>query len=102
MKTGILTLQTLGDASPEAAADFLEKLNAAVLDCKRNREQIKPRVVTLKLSIEPRAADPEDVVITPTIVSKTPAKLHESFFARGSRNGQLRFDFAEPMENDES
>jgi len=100
MKTGILTLETIAQASPKAGADFQQKLAAAVLDCKECPEQKKPRVVTLKLSIEPRVGDPEDVVITPQIGSKTPSKPHESFFARGSRNGQLRFDFAEPMQDE--
>ena len=49
MKTEILTLATLADAAPKAAADFLEKLNAAVLDCKAHMSE-KPRVVTLKLT----------------------------------------------------
>lgn len=98
MKTGILTLETIAQASPKAADDFQEKLAAAVIDCKQCPEQKKPRVVTLKLSIEPRVGDPDDVVITPQIGAKTPAKIHESFFARGSRNGQLRFDFAEPLD----
>lgn len=80
MKTAILTLATLAEAAPEAAADFLEKLNAAVLDCKAHISD-KPRVVTLKLNV------------TPQIGSKTPSKEHESFVARGNKLGQLKFDF---------
>lgn len=99
MKSSVLNLETIAQASPKAAADFLEKLSAAVLDCKQCPEQKKPRVVTLKLSIEPRVGDPDDVVVTPQIGSKTPSKIHESFYARGSRNGQLRFDFVEPEEH---
>ena len=99
MKTGILTLQTIADASPKAAADFLDRLNAAVLDCKRS-DSDRPRVVTLKLSIVPRPNDPDDVIISPQVGAKTPALQHESFFARASKNGQLKFDFAEPDEAD--
>ncbi len=99
MRSEVLTLETIAQASPKAAADFQEKLTAAVLDCKQSPEQKKPRVVTLKLSIEPRVGDPDDVVVTPQIGSKTPSKIHESFYARGSRNGQLRFDFVEPDEH---
>ena len=93
MKTAILTLATLAEAAPKAAADFLEKLNAAVLDCKAHISE-KPRVVTLKLNVTPRKGDPDDVVITPQIGSKTPSKEHESFVARGNKLGQLKFDFA--------
>jgi hypothetical protein len=93
MPQGILTLQTLGDASPKFADDFEKQLAAAIADCKEHPERTKPRIITLKLSIEPRVADPDDVVIYPSIGSKTPTAEHEPFFARGSRNGQLRFEF---------
>lgn len=99
MKTGILNLQTIADASPKAAADFLKRLQAAVVDCKENPTD-KPRVVTLKLSIVPRPGDPDDVIIVPSIGAKVPALEHEPFFARGNKNGQLKFDFAESDESD--
>lgn len=92
MKTEILTLATLADAAPKAAADFLEKLNAAVLDCKAHMSE-KPRVVTLKLYVTPRKGDPDDVVIVPQIGAKTPSKEHDAFIARGNKVGQLKFDF---------
>jgi hypothetical protein len=100
MKTGVLTLATVAEASPKAAADFLDKLRAAVLDCKENPDQKKDRHVKLKLLISPRPGDPDDVVITPVIESKTPAKEHESFYSRGSKTGQLKFDFAEEETED--
>lgn len=99
MRTGILNLQTIADASPKAAADFLKRLQAAVLDCKDNPSD-KNRVVTLKLSIVPRPSDPDDVIITPSVGAKVPAIEHESFNARGSKTGQLKFDFAEEAEDD--
>ena len=98
MKTGILTLQTIADASPKAAADFLKRLQAAVIDCKENPTD-KCRVVTLKLSIVPRPGDPDDVSITPSVGCKVPALEHELFHARGNKNGQLKFDFAEEIED---
>jgi hypothetical protein len=94
MRTGVLSLQTLADACPKAAADFLDRLNAAVLDCKHSNSK-KARTVTLKLTIEPRQTDPDDVVITPAIGLKTPSKLHDPFVARSQRSGQLQFDFSE-------
>ena len=97
MKYGILTLETLASACPEAAVDFLERLNAAVLDCKRGTSD-KPRKVTLSLSITPRKTDRDDVVIVPQIGAKTPSKEHEGFFARATKNGQLHFDFVQEEE----
>lgn len=92
MKTGVLTLATISEASPEAASDFQEKLSAAVQDCKQFRND-KPRDVTLKLRIVPHPNDPDDVIITPQVGSKTPARQHAPFRARGTARGQLHFDF---------
>jgi hypothetical protein len=38
------------------------------------------------------------VIITPSVGAKVPAIEHESFNARGNKNGQLKFDFAEEGE----
>jgi hypothetical protein len=94
MRTEVLTLATLAEASPKAAADFLERLNAAVQDCKQHRTD-KARVVTLKVSVFPSQSDPDDVVIVPSIGAKTPAIEHNGFVARAGKGGQLKFDFVD-------
>lgn len=101
MKSEKLTLATLENASPEAFADFQALLLIAVQDCKQRPSCTKARKVVLTFQVTPRETDPEDVLIEPVITSRSPARSHEAFVARTSRNNQqLIFDFPELEEEE--
>lgn len=98
MQSEKLELATVWKAAPEAHTDFQKLLTAAVADCKARPACRKVRKVVLTFFVEPRESDPEDVVITPVITSKTSAMEHQPFIARATRNNQLVFDFPEERE----
>lgn len=91
--TDVLNLSTLAKASPEAAEDFQRLIESAVRDCKERPGCNKARKVTLALAFTPSEIDPEDFLCEPTVTSKTPSRLHDTFRGRRSKTGQLHFDF---------
>jgi len=98
MKDKFLKLDTFSQASAEAAEDWQRRLLAAVRDCVDRPSVDKARKVVLTLEVYPHPSDKDDVIIEPTVTTKTPARKHAAFRAMASRNGQLMLKFEEDSE----
>ena len=93
MKSATMNLETLHLLSPELVEDFRQQLDAAVADCRQRPALSKKREVHLRLEITPHPQDVDDVLITPTTVRKTPARVIQPIRGRRGRQDQLLFDF---------
>jgi hypothetical protein len=93
MKTTTLELKTLHQLSDDLAADFMQQIEAAVLDCKQRPSLAAKREVNLRLTITPHPEDPEDVVILPVTTRKMPARKIDPIRARRTGRNQLQFDW---------
>lgn len=98
MKDNLLKLDSFSKASPEAAEDWQRLLLAAVRDCIDRPMVDKARTVTLKLEVYPHPSDKDDVLIEPTVTTKTPSRKHGAFRSMVTRNGQLLLKFADDSE----
>ena len=95
MQTKTLDLATLHLLSEDAAVDFMQQLEAAVLDCKQRPSLAAKREVTLKLTVTPHPEDPDDVTILLVTTRKTPAREIDPVRARRTPKNQLQFDWME-------
>jgi hypothetical protein len=93
MKTANLELKTLHLLSDDLTVDFVQQIEAAVLDCKQRPSLSAKREVSLKLTVTPHPEDPEDVVILPVTTRKTPARKIDPIRARRTGRNQLQFDW---------
>jgi hypothetical protein len=93
MHTAELSLRTLHQLSPGLADDFQQQLEAAVMDCKQRPSLADKREVTIKLTVTPHPEDPDDVLIQPVTMRKTPARKIDTIRARRTPKNQLQFDF---------
>ena len=95
MQATQLTLKSLHLLSPGLADDFGQQLDAAVQDCKQRPSLAAKRTVEIKLTVTPHPEDPDDVLIEPVTIRKTPARKIDPVRARRTPRNQLQFDFAE-------
>lgn len=95
MRSATMTLETLHLLSNDLCDDFKQQLDAAIADCRQRPAPSKKRRVELRLDITPHPQDPDDVIIQPVTIRKTPARLIQPIRARRGRGDQLQFDFAD-------
>lgn len=89
-----LTLKSLHLLSPQLAADFQDKMRAAVVDVKQRITLGQAREVSIKLVVKPHPEDEADVLIQPEVTAKTPSRKLEAIRClRNNKTNQLRFEF---------
>jgi len=98
VKDKFLKLDSFSQASPEAADDWQRLLLAAVRDCIERPSVDKARKIVLTLEVYPHPSDKDDVLIEPTVTTRTPARKHEMFRSMITRNGQLLLKFEDDSE----
>jgi len=98
MSEAVLDFETLVKAAPGAVADCRQMLMTAVQDCKQRPSCTKDRKVSLTFHVTPRESDPDDVMIELVVTGSSPARKHEPFVARATKNNQLIFEFTEDEE----
>lgn len=93
MQTLNVELETLGHLIPDLSTEFAKQLKQLVKSCREASSDPRNRTLTIKVIVKPHPNEPEDVMLTATVGSKSPAKELEVVRARTSRTCQLQFDF---------
>jgi len=83
------------------AEDFDGLLLQAVQDCRARPGMQKPREIKVTVRVMPDKQDPEDVIVTSQVTSKSPAREASPYKMQSTHNGGLKFAPSSPMEPDQ-